>query len=154
MKFNRTEVLFVAPILCVAFFIIGKKLGLTWLEMQGIFITMLGLAVSVWAAFKSIKDTEQASINGIKQELTALIEGIKRDKEEMDKSQSKDLEFIKQQATFLSEVIQEQNRINLDMARGYEQLSAAFAQSDKYTGTMKLLENAIKRIEELESANR
>lgn len=147
-------ILFAVSILSSAFLIISKKLGLSWVEILGIFVGVLGLVLSAWLGFKSISDAEQSSINDVKKDLTFLIESVRRDKEDTDKSQSKDLEYIKQQTALLANVIQEQNRINAElsnMARDFEQLSAALAQNSKYTEVLKRFQNIEKRIEKLKS---
>lgn len=147
-------ILFAVSILSSAFLIISKKLGLSWVEILGIFVGVLGLVLSAWLGFKSISDAEQSSINDVKKDLTFLIESVRRDKEDTDKSQSKDLDYIKQQTALLANVIQEQNRINAElsnMARDFEQLSAALAQNSKYTEVLKRFQNIEKRIEKLKS---
>jgi predicted RNase H-like nuclease (RuvC/YqgF family) len=110
----------------------------------------------VWLGFKSVSDAEQSSIRDVKKDLISLIENIKHDKEATDRSQNKDLEFVKQQTSLLSGIIQEQNRINAEissMARDFEQLSAALAQNSKYTEVLKRQSNIERRVEKLENAN-
>jgi predicted RNase H-like nuclease (RuvC/YqgF family) len=105
---------------------------------------------------KSVSDAEQNSISDVKKDLISLIENIKHDKEATDRSQNKDLEFVKQQTSLLSGIIQEQNRINAEissMARDFEQLSAALAQNSKYTEVLKRQSNIERRVEKLENAN-
>jgi predicted RNase H-like nuclease (RuvC/YqgF family) len=129
---------------------------LSWVEILGIFIGLLGLVLSVWLGFKSVSDAEQSSIRDVKKDLISLIENIKHDKEATDRSQNKDLEFVKQQTSLLSGIIQEQNRINAEissMARDFEQLSAALAQNSKYTEVLKRQSNIERRVEKLENAN-
>jgi hypothetical protein len=153
---TKTIILFAVSILSFAFLIISKQLGLSWVEISGIFVGVLSFALAVWQGMKSINDSEQNSIRDVKKDLIFLIENIRRDKEEMDKSQNKDLEFIKQQTALLSGVIQEQNRINSEissMARDFEQLSAALAQNSKYTEVLKRQSNIERRIEKLENAS-
>jgi len=150
----KVIVLFAISILSFAFLIISKKLGLSWVEILGIFVGVLSLVVAVWFGFKSVNDAEQTSISDVKKDLIFLIENIKRDKEETDKSQNKDLELIKQQTALLSNLIQEQNRINAEissMARDFEQLSAALAQNSKYTEVLKRQSNIERRVEKLEN---
>ncbi|MFO0054167.1 MAG: hypothetical protein ACOVOV_16415 [Dolichospermum sp.] len=150
----KVIVLFAISILSFAFLIISKKLGLSWVEILGIFVGVLSLVVAVWVGFKSVNDAEQTSISDVKKDLIFLIENIKRDKEETDKSQNKDLELIKQQTALLSNLIQEQNRINAEissMARDFEQLSAALAQNSKYTEVLKRQSNIERRVEKLEN---
>jgi predicted RNase H-like nuclease (RuvC/YqgF family) len=110
----------------------------------------------VWLGFKSVSDAEQNSISDVKKDLISLIDNIKHDKEATDRSQNKDLEFVKQQTSLLSGIIQEQNRINAEissMARDFEQLSAALAQNSKYTEVLKRQSNIERRVEKLENAN-
>jgi predicted RNase H-like nuclease (RuvC/YqgF family) len=105
---------------------------------------------------KSVSDAEQNSISDVKKDLISLIDNIKHDKEATDRSQNKDLEFVKQQTSLLSGIIQEQNRINAEissMARDFEQLSAALAQNSKYTEVLKRQSNIERRVEKLENAN-
>ncbi len=151
----KVIILFAVSILSSAFLIISKKLGLSWVEILGIFVGVLGLVLSAWIGIKSIGDAEQSSINDVKKDLVSLIESIKRDKEEIDKSQNKDLDYIKHQMSLLSQVIQEQNRINAElssMARDFEQLSAALAQNSKYTEVLKRFQNIEKRVEKMENS--
>jgi hypothetical protein len=153
---TKTIILFAISILSFAFLVISKKLGLSWVEILGIFIGLLGLVLSVWLGFKSVSDAEQSSIRDVKKDLISLIENIKHDKEATDRSQNKDLEFVKQQTSLLSGIIQEQNRINAEissMARDFEQLSAALAQNSKYTEVLKRQSNIERRVEKLENAN-
>jgi hypothetical protein len=153
---TKTIILFAISILSFAFLVISKKLGLSWVEILGIFIGLLGLVLSVWMGLKSVSDAEQNSISDVKKDLISLIENIKHDKEATDRSQNKDLEFVKQQTSLLSGIIQEQNRINAEissMARDFEQLSAALAQNSKYTEVLKRQSNIERRVEKLENAN-
>jgi hypothetical protein len=153
---TKTIILFAISILSFAFLVISKKLGLSWVEILGIFIGLLGLVLSVWMGLKSVSDAEQSSIRDVKKDLISLIENIKHDKEATDRSQNKDLEFVKQQTSLLSGIIQEQNRINAEissMARDFEQLSAALAQNSKYTEVLKRQSNIERRVEKLENAN-
>jgi len=153
---TKTIILFAISILSFAFLVISKKLGLSWVEILGIFIGLLGLVLSVWLGFKSVSDAEQNSISDVKKDLISLIDNIKHDKEATDRSQNKDLEFVKQQTSLLSGIIQEQNRINAEissMARDFEQLSAALAQNSKYTEVLKRQSNIERRVEKLENAN-
>jgi hypothetical protein len=156
-------ILFAVSILSSAFLVISRKLGLSWVEILGVFVGVLGLVLSVWLGFKSISDAEQSSINDVKKDLISLIENIKHDKETTDRSQDKDLELIKQQTSLLSGIIQEQSRINseiVSMARDFEQLSAALAQNSKYTAVLKRqsnieasLKDLTARVEKLENAS-
>jgi hypothetical protein len=153
---TKTIILFAISILSFAFLVISKKLGLSWVEILGIFIGLLGLVLSVWMGLKSVSDAEQNSISDVKKDLISLIDNIKHDKEATDRSQNKDLEFVKQQTSLLSGIIQEQNRINAEissMARDFEQLSAALAQNSKYTEVLKRQSNIERRVEKLENAN-
>jgi hypothetical protein len=152
----KTIILFAISILSFAFLIISRKLGFSWVEILGIFIGLLGLVLSAWMGFKSVSDAEQNSISDVKKDLTSLIDNIKHDKEATDRSQNKDLEFVKQQTSLLSGIIQEQNRINAEissMARDFEQLSAALAQNSKYTEVLKRQSNIERRVEKLENAS-
>ena len=149
-------ILFAVSILSFAFLIISKRLGLSWVEILGVFVGVLGLV-------KSVSDAEQNSISDVKKDLISLIENIKHDKEATDRSQDKDLELIKQQTSLLSGIIQEQSRINseiVSMARDFEQLSAALAQNSKYTAVLKRqsnieasLKDLTARVEKLENAS-
>lgn len=152
----KTIILFAISILSFAFLIISRKLGFSWVEILGIFIGLLGLVLSAWMGFKSVSDAEQNSISDVKKDLTSLIDNIKHDKEATDRSQNKDIEFVKQQTSLLSGIIQEQNRINAEissMARDFEQLSAALAQNSKYTEVLKRQSNIERRVEKLENAS-
>lgn len=152
----KTIILFAISILSFAFLIISRKLGFSWVEILGIFIGLLGLVLSAWMGFKSVSDAEQNSISDVKKDLISLIDNIKHDKEATDRSQNKDLEFVKQQTSLLSGIIQEQNRINAEissMARDFEQLSAALAQNSKYTEVLKRQSNIERRVEKLENAS-
>ena len=57
---TKTIILFAISILSFAFLVISKKLGLSWVEILGIFIGLLGLVLSVWLGFKSVSDAEQS----------------------------------------------------------------------------------------------
>ena len=152
----KTIILFAISVLSFAFLIISRKLGFSWVEILGIFIGLLGLVLSAWMGFKSVSDAEQNSISDVKKDLTSLIDNIKHDKEATDRSQNKDIEFVKQQTSLLSGIIQEQNRINAEissMARDFEQLSAALAQNSKYTEVLKRQSNIERRVEKLENAS-
>lgn len=152
----KTIILFAISVLSFAFLIISRKLGFSWVEILGIFIGLLGLVLSAWMGFKSVSDAEQNSISDVKKDLISLIDNIKHDKEATDRSQNKDLEFVKQQTSLLSGIIQEQNRINAEissMARDFEQLSAALAQNSKYTEVLKRQSNIERRVEKLENAS-
>ena len=152
----KTIILFAISILSFAFLIISRKLGFSWVEILGIFIVLLGLVLSAWMGFKSVSDAEQNSISDVKKDLISLIDNIKHDKEATDRSQNKDLEFVKQQTSLLSGIIQEQNRINAEissMARDFEQLSAALAQNSKYTEVLKRQSNIERLVEKLENAS-
>ena len=152
----KTIILFAISILSFAFLIISRKLGFSWVEILGIFIGLLGLVLSAWMGFKSVSDAEQNSISDVKKDLISLIDNIKHDKEATDRSQNKDLEFVKQQTSLLSGIIQEQNRINAEissMARDFEQLSAALAQNSKYTEVLKRQSNIERLVEKLENAS-
>ena len=152
----KTIILFAISVLSFAFLIISRKLGFSWVEILGIFIGLLGLVLSAWMGFKSVSDAEQNSISDVKKDLISLIDNIKHDKEATDRSQNKDIEFVKQQTSLLSGIIQEQNRINAEissMARDFEQLSAALAQNSKYTEVLKRQSNIERRVEKLENAS-
>jgi len=141
---NKIATLFTVCMLSFLFLVVAKKLGLSWVEITGIFVAILSLAAAVWQGLKSINDSEQSSIENSKKELIALIENVKRDSVEKDKSHDKDLEFIKDKTALITLVIQEQTRISSEMAglmRDIEQLSAALAQNSKYTELLKRQSN-------------
>lgn len=154
---NKALFLFTICILSFIFLVLSKKLGLSWVEISGIFLAVSSLAVSGSLGFKSINDTEKDTIDSIKKELLALIENVRRDMDEADRIHDKNIDFVKQQTALLSQVVQEQNRINAEissMARDFEQLSAALAQNSKYTEVLKRFQNVERRIEKLENSTR
>lgn len=144
VKKNKLIGLFAACIVSFLFLVVSKHLGLSWVEISGMFIAILSFAIAVWQGLKSISDSEQESIESVKKELIKQIETIRRDTAEKDRSHDKDLDFIKQQTTLINLAIQEQNRINSELSQIYrdiEQLSAALAQNSKYTELLKRQSN-------------
>jgi len=129
--------------------VFSKSLGLSWLEIIGVFIAILSFGVALWQAFKSINDTEISSIEDIEKELKELIAKNKQEFEIKNNFLIQEIQRIKEQLVLIPTLIQEQYSFKSELAavmRDVEQLSAAISQASKYTAILKRQTNLEKMV--------